>query len=504
MNLECAFKTDIGKKRDHNEDYFGVYPENGLFFVCDGMGGHAAGNYASHLVANTLLELIKKYPSGGLDNLLVKEPQDVPFPGRRLASMLILINRHLFKLAMMYPKLRGMGTTFTSVFFASGYVNVVNVGDSRVYRFRNSRLTQISQDHSWVEEMLADGEIKKEEVKSFVAKNIITRAIGTMPDLQIDWKASDITEGDIYLLCSDGLSGEIDDSVIERILRENSKDLDWAADKLIDAANEAGGSDNTTVVLVKVKGTIAPKPAIIIDEIRTLSAGQELVSLMDSYNDKNYPPAKAKVPESVEKERQKFYRNLLVKAVFIVIAVLGIAVMIKRPWVKKAPVETAISQGEILIRTYPAEATVSIYSDKGLLDKRTSPADFRMLAEGAHRIEIEKLGYENKTLMVSIYEGKKEIREITLISKITLHLLCDKESGFELSDLIYIDGATRDYLGASLSVRDISRVEGQVLNISRRKPFTIKIGEVSRTISVWDVNDIIRVKLENGNILVLK
>jgi len=159
MKLEYTAKTDVGRVRDHNEDSFGVYYEGDLFFVCDGMGGHAAGDYASQKVVETIIGLMRKYPSVDLDQIILKEPAQIPYLGRLLTSMVMLANRRLFRLAVMYPKLRGMGTTISSLLFSEGYVNVVNVGDSRAYRFRDSELSQLSVDHSWVEEMLEDGEI---------------------------------------------------------------------------------------------------------------------------------------------------------------------------------------------------------------------------------------------------------------------------------------------------------------------------------------------------------
>lgn len=498
MKIEYAVKTDVGKKRDHNEDSYGVYIEKNLFFVCDGMGGAAAGDYASQKVVETILQLMK----ADLKSIILNEPMNVPYSGRLLSTLVMLANRLLFRIAVMYPKLRGMGTTFTSVFFDDGCANVVNVGDSRVYRFRNSKLTQVSVDHSWVEELRQDGEIKTREVRHFHEGNVITRAMGTGPQVKVDWKGCALKEGDIYLLCSDGLTGEIDDNEISKIIRENKVNLNIAASKLINAANDAGGSDNTTVILVKVKEEIPQPSEVRMKEIITLSPTEEIDAALDSYIDKNYKLTKIRVPKGVVREKQKLHKNPVFIAVAAVVILLGVLALIKQPWIERTGADTSdLTIGDILIRTMPPGAEVKLYRGEDLVKQKISPADFLSLEEAEYKIEVEKSGYEKKWLHVSVYKGKQEVLNISLNPQAKIWIILGILPGFDSGEFIYINDELCKYYGKPLTVQRVGMV-GKSISVERGKKHKIKVGNVEQVISVPRGKDTVRVKLEDGAITI--
>lgn len=237
MRLRVGVATDIGRVRDHNED--ASLAENGVFVVADGMGGHAAGEVASALVVETLRDLADRAERG---------PEDVEAVVRQA-------NDRLLDSAEAHRDQEGMGTTLTGV--VSVTVDgaerwaVVNVGDSRVYRWADGKLDQVTVDHSEVRELVDLGWITREQARYHPLRNIVTRSIGTDPGPEPDVTVREPEAGERFVICSDGLSDELRDEAIATVLGEHP-DAQEAADALVAAALEAGGRDNVTVVVVDV------------------------------------------------------------------------------------------------------------------------------------------------------------------------------------------------------------------------------------------------------------
>ena len=240
--MESFSITDTGRVRNSNQDSVfceentvGVFPN--LFLVADGMGGHNAGDLASKTCIDTFVERIregkKRTPVGAMEDAVK------------------FANRAIMDKAGEDPKFKGMGTTLVGMTIENNVAYIINIGDSRLYQIRDG-IKQITTDHSLVEEMVMSGEIGKEQMRTHPNKNIITRALGTMPNPKPDCFELDVMPGDVYLLCSDGLSNMIDDREIEGIIRENAGSLSDAGKKLIDVANDAGGKDNISAVLIKI------------------------------------------------------------------------------------------------------------------------------------------------------------------------------------------------------------------------------------------------------------
>lgn len=239
--------TDKGITRDHNEDSFILFPEQEIYVVADGMGGHAAGEVASEMAVETAKLMV---------NLPVWPLEDKIWPRMRtnaIISTYHLANLLILKDSMSNPAHRGMGTTMVSAVVRGDYIDIINVGDSRAYRIRDGKMVQVSHDQSLVQQYIDEGRLKTQaEIDAFPYKNIITQAMGTQQNIIPDIFEEKIETGDIYVLCSDGLTNEVSDEEIAKTVTESSEDLNKAAQTLIDKANANGGRDNITVVLIQL------------------------------------------------------------------------------------------------------------------------------------------------------------------------------------------------------------------------------------------------------------
>jgi len=241
-------------KRDNNEDNFLAYPEQNLFAVFDGMGGHAAGEVASGIAVREMREFFELTGKDPEATWPFKDDRSRSYDENRLVTAIKLCNARIMEVSEQDSTKKNMGTTCVSLHFTerNGEVRayVAHTGDSRGYLFRENRLKRITIDHSLVEEYLRLGKITAEEAKTFPQKNIILRALGQQKIVDVELNAFQPQPGDIFLLCSDGLSGMVSDEMMQAILQKTSG-LDAAAKKLIDTANANGGIDNVTVILAQ-------------------------------------------------------------------------------------------------------------------------------------------------------------------------------------------------------------------------------------------------------------
>jgi protein phosphatase len=237
VHYTASALTDRGRKRPSNEDAFGLSVEHGVYVVCDGMGGAAAGEVASTLAVSEMMQW------------LTQRPRTSP-PPIEAAEAVTAANEAIFSRSQRNPSLNGMGTTLVALLVEDRRAWMVNVGDSRGYRLRNSHLEQITLDHSLVEEQIRLGQMSEQEALRSPLKNVITRALGTQSVVTPDIFEFETEPGDLFLLCSDGLVRELSDSVVESLLRLDLT-LEETCTRLVDAANEAGGHDNITCVLVR-------------------------------------------------------------------------------------------------------------------------------------------------------------------------------------------------------------------------------------------------------------
>jgi len=241
--IEVAGETNVGRKRNHNEDNFAILADVGLFLVADGMGGHASGEVASKLALDSLEEFFAQTKEDPERTWPYKMDRSKGYEENRLITGIKLANLRIYETAQRESKKRGMGTTFVGLFAVENGVYLAHVGDSRVYRFRDGKL-----------EMLTDyikmKRLTDEEIANFPHKNVIVRALGMKDTVKVDTRFEVPSANDTYLLCSDGLSGPVTDDEISVILGQHN-DLKEASTALIDKANENGGPDNVTCVLVR-------------------------------------------------------------------------------------------------------------------------------------------------------------------------------------------------------------------------------------------------------------
>jgi serine/threonine protein phosphatase PrpC len=319
--VEQVGRTDVGRQRTANEDSLAVRPP--LFAVADGMGGAKAGEVASAVA----VEAVETARESG-------EPAE-----EQLAGIVRAANRRIYDLAVADESRRGMGTTITLAKVHGDDVSLAHVGDSRAYRMRDGELTQLTHDHSLVAELERSGQITAEAAERHPQRSIITRALGPEPDVEVDTYTLASREGDLFLICSDGLTSMISDDEVTSILRSASS-LDEAADALVLAANQSGGKDNITVILFRLgegepeaePTAVEPAPSDQDTIVGTLKADDLAAAAAAPRADApdatiihpraEAPPAPAAAPRRARRRRGRLALRIVVGLV-IVAAVLG-------------------------------------------------------------------------------------------------------------------------------------------------------------------------------------
>ena len=238
MRYSAYGNTHVGNVRDHNEDAYHVDHEGGFFVVSDGMGGRRAGEIASAITRDEVVQFFKESKGQKIDT--------------RLREAFLTANKKVRLYAEENQEARGLGCTCVTLAFDDNDFYLAHVGDSRIYLFRKGKLKQLTRDHSYVEELFMRGLISEEEKANHPYKNSITRYIGGNDKLEVDIISGPVLNDDIFLLCSDGLSGEVEDEQIEKVL-SNGEKVEEMVDSLISSALKNGGHDNVTTVLIRVE-----------------------------------------------------------------------------------------------------------------------------------------------------------------------------------------------------------------------------------------------------------
>ena len=297
--LYVAARTNVGMLRDHNEDNLGVLKQQGLFVVADGMGGHAAGEVASQIAVETVLECFEQGAShdpevvetqevalgfarteaihvmSDEDGAEEEEPEVLSAEAARLESSIKLANLRIYEQGHQDRDQKGMGTTIVALKVEEGSAHLAHVGDSRIYLYRGGDLMHMTRDHSWFADLMANAHEFTPQTLAYAAryKNVITRALGMEASVEVDLGHVDLEEGDLFLLCSDGLHDMIEDDEIADILARDEP-LQERCDALIKAANDAGGDDNISVVLI-LATTSPMQSETTLDRTPTISFDEE-------------------------------------------------------------------------------------------------------------------------------------------------------------------------------------------------------------------------------------
>jgi PPM family protein phosphatase len=307
--------TDTGKKRRRNEDEYVVSPP--LFAIADGMGGAQAGELASSLAAGA-----------------VRDDETVSGSGERRVSELIQeANRRVYQRSSQDASASGMGTTMTVALVEDGAVVFGHVGDSRAYLIRDRRLEQLTEDHSLVAELVRSGKLSPEEAETHPQRSVITRALGTDPDVDVDTFSIPTQAGDLFMLCSDGLTSMVEDEAILEAAEKHRDDLQAAVKALIRAANKGGGEDNITVVLFEI-GDGAGEPLEETAQYPVLGADgdgevdEDTIDEVDrvpAVDTMVVPPGQVQLPQ---RDRGRTLRNRLLAFALIVIALAAVVIVV--------------------------------------------------------------------------------------------------------------------------------------------------------------------------------
>ncbi|APR77036.1 Protein serine/threonine phosphatase PrpC, regulation of stationary phase [Minicystis rosea] len=278
--LVVAGLTDVGRQRKHNEDCVLLKPNLGLFAVADGMGGHNAGDVASKLVAQSLGNYFEATASGAPGLELPDEYAPLSPDAKRLAAGVRKANLDVFTVSHTHAQHHGMGSTCVAIHIAGGMAHIAHVGDSRCYRIRDGQIVQLTRDHSLINDALdMKPDLTKEEL-SRLPKNIITRALGMKDVVKVDVKSEPFLPGDTYLLCSDGLTGMVPPEQILEVI-SLAQEPQEACELLIAEANDAGGTDNISALLVHIEEVLpetdtAPDVELVVEDHHEIAADQEV------------------------------------------------------------------------------------------------------------------------------------------------------------------------------------------------------------------------------------
>jgi serine/threonine protein phosphatase PrpC len=264
--LEIASATDPGMVRSHNEDSVASDASKGLVVLADGMGGYNAGEVASGMattvITTELQQLLERVPAYSVDEKTGKVVAE-----QILRDQIAKANTSIYQAAQSQPQYAGMGTTLVVALFYDNRLAVAHIGDSRLYRLRGEQFSQVTKDHSLLQEQIDSGLITPEQAKQSANKNLVTRALGIDPSVEAEIHEYDATPGDIYLLCSDGLCDMVSDEDIGMVLQTLGANLTLCAHQLVQMANDNGGRDNVSVILVRVRQEF-PAPRGIVAKLK--------------------------------------------------------------------------------------------------------------------------------------------------------------------------------------------------------------------------------------------
>ena len=250
--LEIVLRTDTGRVREHNEDAVFANPHLGFVVLADGMGGYNAGEVASSMATTRLASELESALAARAPHA-TDGPGGEAFAGRCLRDAVADANAAIFQAAQNEAGYAGMGTTLVAALFFDDRVAVAHVGDSRLYRLRDGTLSLLTHDHSLLQEQIDSGLLSAEEARHSLNRNLVTRALGVDPLVEVDLAEHLVLPDDLYLLCSDGLNDMVPDEEIALALQTLSGHLELAATQLVEMANDQGGRDNVSVILVKVR-----------------------------------------------------------------------------------------------------------------------------------------------------------------------------------------------------------------------------------------------------------
>jgi len=312
MKLVIAAATDVGTVRETNEDFFYYSKPGKLIVVCDGMGGHQSGAVASRIAGKTMRDIFFHADFAELARLGEEVIDHLPPLALRLVIGARLANRRLLSMASQDKKLRGMGTTLAAIAFGENNACAVHVGDSRLYCLRGRKLVALTEDHSLVNQLLQDRDIRQDQVKEFRKKNVLTRALGTHPTLKVDAQWFPVQSSDLFLLCSDGFHNALHDEQIAALLARKEPDPQKMIDGMVQQARSVNGSDNLTAVIAKIEkiaGAVEKKDRV---KVTLPDEAEKTISFEDKFIQEKYIIEKSRHPFDKVKFKRSWWPLFIV------------------------------------------------------------------------------------------------------------------------------------------------------------------------------------------------
>lgn len=391
FTLGFAAATDVGKTRTVNEDFFYFSDDLQLALVCDGMGGLQGGATASRMAGKTFRDAFGISDLAMLARLCDDAKEKLPTPLLKMAIGVRLANRRVYLSGLDDRTLKGMGTTIAAVAISDNMVYLAHVGDSRIYLLRDSMLMQLTQDHSWINELLEDREIKRDEVEQFRKKNVLTRALGTHPATKIDLQTLPLQGKDTFLICSDGLFNALNEEQMLATLLEHDGNLQAAAEALVQVAKDADGSDNITAVVITISGKVPTESTLKPLSVVLPEEEPRLFVLEDRFIRERYA-LQAQTAAGVSDRRKAFWGGAIAGFALLVALIFYIV------WREPAPAEQA------------AEASKAVAT---IVEENAPPADGRVTPLGGN-LALVQFSSTAKLKELSVVPGVKVLDSFSI------------------------------------------------------------------------------------------
>lgn len=445
MKLKMLARSDSGTTRSVNEDFCGIFEEDGLAIVCDGMGGHNAGANASRMAVKTI-RYIYLFLDPAVHYQITQDliAKDLNI-GSRLVGSIRLANRNVYNKSIRELNLRGMGTTVSALAIHDGVAVIAHIGDSRIYRVRQETIELLTEDHTWINELIQDQEIDRESAKNFEKQNVITRALGLSGSIKIDVGIEPVRQGDLFIICTDGLTKALSNEEIKRIVLFNKGNLDHTLRHLIDTAMMKNGTDNITVAIVAIdelESAIKNYQPIYLTlkaESKQISQLEDKILKRELYNRIN---SASSVEPIAKVLRQKYSKLTWIAAILILLIFVGVYAFSNHHGKRNS--------------NLIANAKYNISEKKSLDDSRSGPAS---ITEQLNELLSEQISKaENKTLpdsviSKSITETSVNQENVVQVSTIRSRPL---QTNFGNHGKIYITGLEifRDIESTALFIND--------------------------------------------------
>jgi protein phosphatase len=405
LKISTAAFSDVGAVRKANEDSYFVAKDERLLIVCDGMGGQVAGGLASKIAVETVKDVF----FGVSDDQILKIGPDLDaslaMSSKRLITAVRLANRRLFTIAARIPKLRGMGTTVVAVTFDHVFATMVHVGDSRIFRYSDGEVVQLTEDHSWLNELIEDNELNEEEIETFQQKNVITRALGTGPTVKVDIHCEKYRKNDMYILTTDGLHSSVAGEDIKKMILSHRDSLETVTRRLIEKAKKRDGTDNITAAIAQIRQH-SGDTKMVGGSVTIAEEDEKIVAREDKFILEKYGSTKLSITNKTQMMNMMHQRFIFAAAILVTAVFCFLLGMNLQP-------ATHVSEAELGQNQAAVAATLTNGNQPALLDLPIQRSGVREDAVLAFVFFNSKTDYE----AARIHERADVLDELSPFSK---------------------------------------------------------------------------------------